>query len=154
VAELAKARLSKQPIIMDKLIKAAVVEVRLLLLRRKISVSNNISKEQTLTGDTNPLRLLFKALLLTAIANCDEGDKINIECAEKESNLSFTLGTELGSDNCFFEAWRLGELRLIASHDQGIELAAIDAMARMQGGYLSVCTKLDKYSGYRLTFAS
>jgi len=69
---------------------------------------------------------------------------------KKNVSLSFDTGTK--NKLCKFEPWQLGELRLVPVNGDGISLAAIDAIARLHKGQLSVKSLPNHRHEYRLSF--
>lgn len=106
-----------------------------------------------MVGNDGLLKMMIKELVLVVLPTCHEMDTLNItgRSLHKRISLSFEIGSAL--NNREFLSWQLGSLRLIPTNGEGIMLSAVDAMAKLNNGYLSVRGSTDNRKGYRLTFS-
>jgi hypothetical protein len=152
VSELALAPRSKQKLLLEGLMQEIAAETRSAFSSSQVSLSCEIATGTTLFGNAGSLKVMIKGMVLTVLHKCHKLETVRIVglTHKKRVSLSFDIGLEAYEGA--FEPWQLGELRLIPTNGEGIRLAAVDAMARLQHGQLSVCTAPDLRPRYRLTF--
>lgn len=138
---------------LKKLIQDVVEETSAALSISKVSLNFDVPENATVVGNDGLLKMMIKELVLVVLPTCHEMDTLNItgRSLHKRISLSFEIGSAL--NNREFLSWQLGSLRLIPTNGEGIMLSAVDAMAKLNNGYLSVRGSTDNRKGYRLTFS-
>lgn len=118
----------------------------------QVSLFCDIAKDTILIGNVGPLKVMITAMVLAMLHQCHELEVVRIVglTHKKRVSLSFDIGLE--ANERVFKPWRLGELRLMPTNGEGINLAAVDAMAPLHHGRLSVSTLSDERHVYRLIF--
>ena len=113
-------------------------------------LSLNIVGGTTVMADPVVLKTMVVQMVLLVLQDCQAGETVRVVAVtdKRRVSLSFAVGLEgrLGP----FKRWRLGSLRLIAANGEGIGLAAVEAMARLQHGHLSISAAATDRAGYRL----
>lgn len=152
ISEQAKAPRSNQKQMLEGLMQEIVSDTRSAFSISQVLLSCDIAAGTILIGNAGPLKLMITGMLLTVLNKCHKLDIIRVVGAtdNRRVSLSFDAGSQDGGG--VFEPWRLGKLRLMPLNGEGIGLSAIDAMARLHHGQLTVRTLSDERHGYRLIF--
>ncbi len=152
VSELARAPRSKQPLMLETLMHEIAAETRSAFSKSQVSLSCEIAKGTTLLGDAVNVKTMVTKMVMSLLQRCRVLETLKIVglTHNKRVSLSFSIGLEANNSN--FRPWRLGELRLLSTNGEGIGLSAVDAMARLHHGQLSVSELPKDREGYRLTF--
>ena len=152
VSELTKSPRSKQKQSLEHLVRDITEETRATFERNNVSLSCSIVKGTTLTGNANALKLIIKEVVLAVLQKCRQYETVRItgSSLKKKVSLLCDRGSEANENE--FSPWQLGKLHLLPTNGEGIKLSAVDAMARMNRGHLSVRSSLDNRPVYRLSF--
>ncbi len=137
---------------LKKLIQDVVEETSAALSISKVSLQFDIPENATVVGNDGLLKMMIKEIVLVILPTCRELETLNIIglSLQKRISLSFEIGSVL--NNREFLSWQLGSLRLLPTNGEGIMLSAVDAMAKLNNGFLSVRGSTDNRKGYKLTF--
>jgi signal transduction histidine kinase len=152
ITELAKLPQSKQKIMLEGLMQEIITETQLAFSNSEVSLTCKIAKGTTLIGNAAPLKTMITDMLLTVLDKCYKFETITIKGSTNKKRVSLSFVTGLEDSKSIFKPWQLGKLRLTPSNGEGISLSAVDAMARLQRGRLSMSTAPDQRHGYKLTF--
>ncbi len=150
ISELVLTPPSKQRQLLSKLMQEIAQETQSAFSLSKATFSCSVVAGTTVIGNTDALKVMITAIVLTVLAKCPElqtvwmAGRVNNDCVW----LSFNSG--LQADEGVFTPWQLGELRLAPTNGEGISLATVDALARLHHGHLSRSTLPDLRHGYRL----
>ena len=152
VADLAKAPRSNQKQLVETLMQEIAAETRTAFSTKQVSLSCDIASGLTLVGRAGALKLMITGMLLAVLHRCRKLESVRIVgvTTKRLLSLSFDTGEDAGEGE--FKPWQLGELRLMPLNGDAIGLAAVDAMARLHRGHLSVSNLADHRHGYRLVF--
>jgi signal transduction histidine kinase len=152
ICEAAHTPRSRHKLMLQALMQEITAETRLAFSKSNVSLSCDIATGTTLTGDSDPVKSMITRVILSLLQKCQllETVKIVGMTHNKRVSLSFSIGLEAAKDT--FQSWRLGELRSMSTNGDGIGLSAVDAMARLHHGQLSVSTQPNERNGYKLTF--
>lgn len=143
---------SNQPQNVDELMKQIATETQAAFEVSQVSLDCNIAEGASLIGCPTSLKTMFTAMVLAVLHNAQESDTVTVIGKTHDRKLTLSVDTAGGKPRGVFDPWRLGELHLVPTNSDSISLAAIDAMARIHHGRLSVSTLGDSRHGYRLTF--
>ncbi len=152
LSRLAHAPRSKQRISVESLMKEVAAETRSAFVDSKVAFSFDIAGGTTLIGDAAPLKTMITDTVLVLLQKCKLLETLRVVGCTDQKNVALFFDISMKPNECIPSPWRLGELRLIPTNGEGIKLAAVDGMARLHGGELSVSTGPDKRSAYRLIF--
>lgn len=154
VSELAHAPQSKGKVILDLLMQEIAAETRSVFSKSQVSLSCTIAAGTSLIGDADSVKTMITVLLLTILRQCRLLETISI-VGMADSDERVILSFNTGKESCkgMPSPWRLGELRLMPTSGEGIELSAVAAMAKLHHGQLSVSTPQNEPGEYWLTFS-
>lgn len=154
VAALATKPESIQRLLVKNLIEETTLELQSELDTKGVTISLDIEERMTVKGDLIQTKHIFTQILIAILNECKNSDTIKVEgCSDKKRvSLTFSVGILAGESE--FLPWRLGELHLIPMNGEGINLATVDAMARLQDGWLSVSNFMTDRKAYKLVFDS
>ncbi|MBX9725596.1 MAG: hypothetical protein K2X81_29635 [Candidatus Obscuribacterales bacterium] len=152
ISLLATTPRSKSRVSLDSLMKEIISETKADFSRAKVTVSSVIENGTALIGEVEPLKQMCKGMLLVVLQKCSSLDQVNIIGMTLNKKVSIDYETGKHCEKEDFKPWRVGELRNVPTNGDGIKLAAIDAMARMHQGQLSVCSSTDEKDSYKLVF--
>lgn len=152
VSELVQARRSTKKQSLERLMQEITQETLPAFEHSGVSLACQIAKGTILIGDADSLKILITEIILALLEKCHQLDIMNVSglTERKRVSMSFDIGTT--NSRSEFKPWRLGTLRLLPTTGEGIGLSAIEAMARIHHGHLSVSAGLDRRSGYKLIF--
>ncbi len=152
VAAEAKSPVAHQRWSLKKLIQDVVEETKAALSISKVSLQCVIPDNVTVKGNDEILKMMIKELVLVVLPTCHELDTLSIIglSFQKRISLSFEISSTI--NNREFLSWQLGSLSLIPTNGEGIMLSAVDAMAKLNNGFLSVRGSTDNRKAYKLTF--
>jgi light-regulated signal transduction histidine kinase (bacteriophytochrome) len=150
VSELAATPPPKQKLILEGLIEEIARETQSAFTSRHVSLCCQIVAGTAVTCNTGPLKVMVTALVLVVLHECQERESIRIAVQTKGKHVYLSVDGGLPADAGAFKPWRLGELRLRPTNGDGITLAVVDALARLQHGRLSVSTGSSQRHGFRL----
>lgn len=154
ISELTKQGHSKEKSSLCLLVNETMSEMQVPIRDAQVIVSCDIPETAKVTASSSSLKLMLKALLLEILHKCDKQGTLRISALRKSRSVSIAFDTGRGAKESNFHSWRLGELHMRPTNGEGIRLAAIAAMARINHGYLSVCNLTDLPDEYSLTFES
>lgn len=156
VSQQAIAPQSKQKLLLEDLMKEIAVSTQNEFEAKQVSLSWNIKKGTTLIGDAIQLKHMFIEILSMILHRCKKLDHISItgQYESKCVSVTFRAGPFNSVPTAEFLPWRLGELHLIPTNGDGIGLATIDAMARLQHGKLSITGFRTERQVYKLILNS
>ncbi len=138
----------------ETMMRDIATETRSKFANSEVYICCNIAPSIHVYGRTEAFKLMFKETVLALLLECEKLETIRISAKVVNKNvcLSFDTGTKDKLQK--FEPWRLGKLRLHPINGEGISLAAIDAVARLNSGRLSVKSLPNRRHEYRLSFAA
>ncbi len=119
-----------------------------------VSITSNIPSSTSLIGSADALKLMLKETVLALLQECQKLETISITGKTEHKCVSLVFETGEKDNLGKFETWQLGKLKLTPTNGEGISLAAVDAIARMHHGQLSVKTLSNERHEYRLHFNS
>lgn len=152
VSELAQAPRSKQRPMLEGLMQEIAAETRSAFNTSQVSLSCNIDAGTTLIGDAESLKVMLTGIVLSVLSKCHKLETVKIVGLNYRNLVSLSFDSGQETNGAIFKPWRLGELRLVPMNGEGIGLSAVDAMARLHDGQLSVRTLADQRQGYKLVF--
>jgi hypothetical protein len=152
VSNLADSPRSDSRVLLERLIKQVVAETQSDINISQVSVSCAVTDGITLACETAPLKRMCKGLLLNLLHQCHASDHITIAGSAREKRVSISFETGRHDEFTDYKPWRVGQLRFVPPNGDGIKLSAIDAVARMNKGQLSVRRTPDLPDAYKLTF--
>jgi light-regulated signal transduction histidine kinase (bacteriophytochrome) len=152
VSKLAQTPRTNQKQKLEELMQEIAVETRSAFSSKEVSLSCEIAAGTTLIGNAAPLKLMITGMLLAFLHKCHRLDTVRIVGVTNKRRVFLSFNTGLESGECVFKPWQLGELRLSPMNGDGIQLSAVDAMARLHHGLLAVRTLPNYRQEYRLTF--
>lgn len=152
IADIARIPRSKETLVLDSLMQEIAQETRAAFSKNQVSLSYDIAKGTTLVGDSVPLKAMIMGMVLAVLHKCPLLETVRVVGLTDRNRvtLSFDIGME--ANKGVFKPWRLGELRLAPTNGEGVSLAAVDSIARLHRGHLSVSSSVDRQPGYKLTF--
>jgi len=152
ISELVMTPRSKQKQMLEGLMQEITVETQSAFNISRVALSCNIAAGTILIGNAAALKVMITGMVLAVLHKSHEFETVRIVglTHKKRVSLSFDIGSE-ASENVF-KPWKLGELRLIPTNGEGVSVAAVDAMARLHDGQLTVRTLSDQRHGYKLIF--
>ena len=153
IAEMAHAPRSTQTLILEVLMHEIEAETRSTFSKDHVSLSCDIEAGTTMIGDAASVKAMITGMVLVMLSKCEFLETVRIVGTTHDRLLSLTCGIGLEPSKGVFKPWRLGELRLLPTNGEGLCLSAVDAMARLHDGQLSVSTLPNHRQGYKLTFA-
>jgi hypothetical protein len=118
----------------------------------QVSLVCRIAKGTTLIGSPTSLKVMITAMVLAVLNHCQESETINVVGLAQNGRVTLSVDTVVDPSIDTFKPWNLGELHKNPSNGDSISVAAIEAMARMHHGQLSMSTLPDSRHGYRLMF--
>ena len=152
ISELVQAPQSDQKPLLEQLMQEISEDTSSAFTKSQVSLSFDIAAGTTLIGNARQLKAMITDMVLAVLLTCHKLDTVRIVGRTHRKRVSLTFNTGLEAKEVAFKPWRLGELRLIPTNGEGISLAAVDAMARLHHGHLSMSTLSDQRHGYRLVF--
>lgn len=157
ISELARTPRSEQKVVLAVLMQEIAAELRSEFTKSRVLLSCDIATGTTLIGDVGPVKTMITAMVVALLHKCHFLETVRIVglTDHKRVTLSFDIGNQPRKGTFSrgaFEPWRLGELRLLPTNGEGISLSAVDALARLHHGQLSVTTLPNERQAYRLTF--
>lgn len=138
----------------DALIQEITNETKLNFSAQGVLITSNVTAETNLNGSADALKLMLKETVLALLQECKKLETISITGRTDRHRVSLVFETGEKDNQGTFENWQLGKLRLCPTNGEGISLAAVDAIARMHRGQLSVKTLLNQRHEYRLVFSN
>lgn len=143
---------SQQKQMLEGIMQEIAKETQPAFTTSQVSLSCHIATGTRLSGNPVALKVMIGGMVLALLHECHKFETLKIigRTRNKRVSLSFDTGTPVVE--AAFKPWRLGQLRLIPTNGQGLNLAAVAAMAQLHHGQLSVRTFSDRRHGYRLTF--
>ena len=152
VSDLAQTPLAVEKLTLKGLVQEIADETQPAFKKSQVSLSCDIAKNTTLTGNAGSLKIMITKIVLAILAKCHQMETVRIVglTDNKRVSLSFDIGLE--ANLAEFTPWQLGKLRLFPTNGDGITLSSVDAMARLYHGHLSVSTSSDQRHGYKLNF--
>lgn len=152
ISELAKVPRSNQKQMLEGLMQEIAAETQLAFRNSQVSLTCDIAAGTTLIGQARSLKLMITGMLLAVLHECHKLEIVRIVglTNKRRVSLSFDFGLESGEG--VFKPWQLGQLRLMPLNGEGLSLSAVDAMARLHRGQLTVKTLSDQRHGYKLIF--
>jgi signal transduction histidine kinase len=152
ISETANSPRSKHKLILEAIVQEITAETRAVFSNNSVLLACDIAEGTTLLGDPDPVKAMITRVVLSLLAKCKKLETVKIVGLRenKRVSLSFTIGLEPAQGA--FKSWRLGDLRLMHTNGEGIGLSAVDAMARLHNGQLSVSHEPNERHGYKLTF--
>lgn len=144
---------SKRKQKLEMLMKEIVSEMKSDFVDSQVALSCEISASVYLSGSKAALKLMFREMVAALLLECQKLETIRITGKIDKKNVSLSFDTGTRNKLCKFEPWQLGELRLVPVNGEGISLAAIDAIARLHKGQLSVKSLPNQRHEYRLSFS-
>lgn len=135
-----------------RLMREIISETKSEFIASHVSLSCEIKSDVSLVGSTGALKMMFKETVLALLLECENLETIRVSGKADKKNLSVSFDTGTKNKSCKFEPWRLGKLRLVPINGETITLAAIDAVARLHQGQLSVKSLPNQRREYRLNF--
>ena len=139
---------------LDALIREITNETKLNFSAQGVLMTTNISSETSLHGSAAALKLMVKETVLALLQECTKLETMSITGKNDRKHVSLVFETGEKDNQGKFENWQLGKLRHSPANGEGISLAAVDAIARMHHGQLSVKTLANQRHEYRLLFSS
>ena len=143
---------SRQKQMLDGLIKEIAQETQADFSESQVSLSCNIAAGTTLIGNADALKVMIRGMLLAVLRKSHEFETVKIVGFTDQKRVSLSIGTGLNNNDGTFKPWKLGELHTAPTNGEGINLAAVDAMARLHDGQLTVTSTPGERRGYRLIF--
>lgn len=137
---------------LNGLIEEITNETKLSFSAQGVLVATNIAAETTLSGSADALKLMLKETVLTLLQECKRLETMSITGKTERKGISLVFQAGDNGNHGKFVDWQLGKLRLNPSNGEGISLAAVDAIARVHYGQLSVKTLENERHQYRLLF--
>lgn len=152
VSTEAKTPKPKTKQVLQKLVQDVVEETTAAFKLSKVSIKCDLAEGATLVGNADLLKIMIKEIILVILPTCQELDTLNIvgHSLKKCISLAFDVGALPNSRE--FLPWQLGNLRLLPTNGEGITLSAVDAVAKLNNGFLSIRGAADDRKGYKLTF--
>ncbi len=152
VSELTRIPREKTKQNVAMLMREIVSETKSEFIASQVSLSCEIESDVSLGGSVSALKLMFKETVLALLLECENLETIRVsgKVDKKDLSLSFDTGTK--DKSCKFEPWRFGKLRLVPMNGESITMAAIDAVARLHKGQLSIKSLPNHRHEYRLNF--
>jgi hypothetical protein len=152
ISELVQAPRSTNRQSVQGLMLEIAAETQAAFELSNVTLSCTIATGTTLIGNAPALKIMITGMVLAVLHKCKKFETVRIVgLADKKSvSLSFDTGSTAGKGD--FQPWQLGELRLIPTNGEGISLAAVEAMARLHHGHLSVSSISNDRRGYKLIF--
>lgn len=152
VSELAHTPLAVTKLTLDELVHEIADETRSAFTESQVSLSCDIPKDTTLTGNAGSLKIMIKKIVLAVLHKCHAMETIKIVGLSKNERVSLSVDIGFEANRAEFTPWQLGKLRLFPCNGDGITLASVDAMARLYNGNLSMSTAPDQRHGFKLNF--
>jgi len=152
VSQLSMLPRSKRKQKLEILMREIVSDMKLDFVDNQVAFSCDISAAISLSGSKAALKLMFREMVTALLNECQKLETIRIIGKTDKKNVSLSFDTGTKNKLCKFEPWQLGELRLVPVNGDGISLAAIDAIARLHKGQLSVKSLPNHRHEYRLSF--
>lgn len=115
---------------------------------------NDLSGNTTIIGNPALLKVMLTVMIRAILQKYRTRETVNVVESRNKKRLTLSFDIGLAVHEGTFTPWRLGELRSQPTNGEGISLAAVDAMARLQRGELHVRNLQDNQADYRLTFNS
>jgi hypothetical protein len=142
----------KQKQLLEGLMKEIAADTQAAFDISQVSLVCRIAKGTTLIGSPASLKVMITAMVLAVLNHCQESETINVVGVTDKGRVSLSVDTVADPSIEGFKPWKLGELHMNPSNGDGISVAAIEAMARMHHGQLSMSTLPDLRHGFRLMF--
>jgi signal transduction histidine kinase len=152
ISEAANSPRSKHKLVLESIMQEITAETRLAFSKSNVLLSSDIAAGTTLVGDADPVKAMITRVVLSLLEKCTLLETVKIVglTQNKRVSLSFSIGLESAKGT--FKSWQLGELRSMSTNGEGIGLSAVDAMARLHHGHLSVGSQPNERHSYKLTF--
>jgi signal transduction histidine kinase len=154
VSALARGKRSKSKQLLNKLMQEIAAETQEAFSANRVSFFYNIAEGTTLSGNADALKEMITKMVLTVLHACHKLETVSVVGITLKKRVSLSCEPGLEASDGTFKAWQLGELRLIPMNGDGLSMSAIDAMARLHHGQLSVVTLPDQRHGFKLTLKS
>lgn len=152
VSELVLTRPSTQKQSLSKLMEEITHETESLFTLSNVTLSCTVLRDATLIGAADSLKVMITGVVLVVLAKCPEFETVWISGRVDNDCISLSFNSGLQSDEGVFKPWQLGELRLDPTNGEGINLATVEALARLHFAQLSRSTLSNLRHGYKLTF--
>lgn len=152
VSELARAPRSNQRQMLEELMPEIASGTQAAFSSKQVALSWDISAGTAIVGNAGPLKLMITGMLLAVLHKCHELDTVRIVGVSRKKGVSLSFNSGMEAGEGVYKPWQLGELHLMPLNGDTISLAAVDAMARLHRGHLSVSTLPDQRKEYRLSF--
>ncbi len=152
VSQLIQAPRTKQKQTLESLVQEIADETKSAFSKSHVSLNCNISQGTTLVGNARAIKIMIKELVLAVLHNCKQFETVTISGSthNKRASVACDIGSEVNEAK--FKNWKLGHLDQIPTNGDGIMLSAVDAIARMNHGHLSVRPSTDNRQGFKLSF--
>lgn len=154
VSQQAIATQLNQKLVLEDLIKEIEVSTKSEFIEKEVSLSWNIKKGTVLIGNAIQMKHMLTEIIYNILHSCKKLDNINITGQEQKKCVSMTFSANPIPTETDYIPWRLGELRLLPTNGDGIGLATVAAMARLQHGQLSITGFKTEKQVFKLIFCS
>lgn len=154
VSQQAIATQLNQKLLLEDLIQEVEVSTQAELGEKEVTLSWNIKKGTVLMGNAIQMKHMLTEIIYNILHGCKRLDNINITGYEQNKCVSMTFSANPIPTETNYIPWRLGELRLIPSNGDGIGLATVAAMARLQHGQLSITGFRTENQVFKLIFCN
>ncbi|MBX9691799.1 MAG: hypothetical protein K2Z81_05400, partial [Cyanobacteria bacterium] len=152
VSALAQVPLSTVKIELVKLLEEITDETRPEFIDRQVLLTCDIAKDTTLIGNPASMKIMITNIILAVLHMCQRAETISITGLRGKKSVSMSFVSHKDSIGAEFKPWPLGKLRMVPTNGIGITLAAVQAMAQLQRGYLSVRQSANQRQEYQLSF--
>lgn len=151
VSNLAKLPQSKEKVRFQSLLEAVAYDTLPEFSARETSLSFFDAQESSLFGYSESLEHMLIRVVLIVLQLNKALDIVTIVVESSKENVSLIFDSGIkDNEKPEFKRWQLGKLHLMATNGDGIMLSAVDAIARMHSGYLSISTALSKKQTFKL----
>ncbi len=154
VSQQAIATQVNQKLLLEDLIKEVEASTQDELSEKEVTLSWNIKKGTFLMGNAIQMKHMLSEIIFNILHGCKRLDNINITGQEQKKCVSMTFSANPIPRETNYVPWRLGELRLIPANGDGIGLATVAAMARLQHGQLSITGFKTEKQVFKLIFCN
>ncbi len=152
ITEHATSPQSKRKLLVEDLIQEIAISTKAEFADKEVSLSWDIDKGTILVGEAMQMKHMLTEILFTILHKCKKLDNIEIKGKSEKKLVTLTFNAGIPALESNFKPWRLGELRTIPTNGDGIGLATVDAMARLQNGRLSITSFGTEKQMYKLVF--
>ncbi len=153
ISELTAVPRSKQKQILGTIAAEISTETQQAFKKAAVILSFKLGPDASLAGNAAALKFMIKEMVLTFLHECVKSDTIIVTGIIDKKNLSLSFDTGERNKGAKFIPWQLGQLHLSPTNGEGISLCAVDAIARLHKGGLSVKSLPDQRHEYQLNFS-